>query len=319
MNYDTTVLADSPTHYWLLNEASGVRADSVGSNSLTPSGGVGIAASWITGDNAVTFDGTNGKLSLASGIATGTTCTIEFLFFPINGSAYGALFTQDDVKGFYFLSAGNNLLDWYDGATDHQSTSKLLLSQWAVHIAIVISAGSGTFYINGVPDGTFTGFAGFTANSIGTDPSSEAIKGRMSRLAFYTTALTPAKVAADFAALNMPAGNAVTALSPAPNAYYSSAGLVATDNTAANLLPEASGGTAATMFGATYHSTAGTNSTPSISILSGKISIPYAGAIGSIVTLMKTTGPIWTRMMLRTRRPVRDSARSPAATRVSQS
>lgn len=290
--YDTACDADSPSHTLLMNEASGNVVDSVSGGIWTPTSVTYGSASWLTGENAITFNGTTSKLAAGTPFATGTTCTFEFLLFPIAGGDYGAMFTEDDVAGIYYRSGSTKKIDVFVGGTDNLSATALPESAWVVHVAIVINAGAGTFYINGIPDGTFTGFPGFTLNSIGTDPSLEAFKGRLSRLRYYPTALTAAKVLAHFAALNGPAQNTVTIPTPSPTKYYTSESIIAS-NGVIKYFGEASGSAMAVVVGGSYAATLGINSTPVVSITSGKIVIPYAGAIGTVATVISTTGPLW--------------------------
>ena len=297
--YDAACNADSPSHAFLLNEASGNPADSVGSITTTATSLSYGSASWLTGETAIGFNGSTSKIALSPAISTGTTFTIEMLLYPQAGNLYGSIGSQADVKGLYYQSSSAKVLDLYDGTTDHTNTTLFHESVWAVHAALVVSGGNGTFYINGVPDGTFTGFTGMSLDSIGNDPSNEAFKGLISRWRFYPTALTAAQIQSHFAALNTPAVNAVAALSPPATLDYSAASISASDGSFVTVLGDITGTVPAAVIGGTgvsagkYYATAGVNSNPYVNINAGKIVIPYTGAIGSVAMLMKTNGAVW--------------------------
>lgn len=99
--YQTAVLADNPLSYFRFNETSGTAADDLQSASngiylnsptLGVSGDTGGGAS----DNAVTLDGTNDGVRLATGTTLGSSLgssSLEFVFStPSNVTSLGTLF-----------------------------------------------------------------------------------------------------------------------------------------------------------------------------------------------------------------------------------
>ena len=77
----TSPLLDGLVAYWTLNEASGTRFDSVGSNDLTDNGGVGSAPG-VQG-NAASFDTTTGQYLQSPAITTiGLAWTLAFWIQP---------------------------------------------------------------------------------------------------------------------------------------------------------------------------------------------------------------------------------------------
>lgn len=86
------------------------------------------------------------------------------------------------------------------GSTHHLASSALADATWS-HLVISISAGTGTFYINGVSAGTFSSFTGFTPKSIGLIPGGAyPLKGWLDELVIYPTALSASRVLEHYAA-----------------------------------------------------------------------------------------------------------------------
>jgi hypothetical protein len=86
----------------------------------------------------------------------------------------------------------NRIPTVFFGSAHHIATSALTDAVWS-HLLISISAGTGTFYINGVSAGTFAGFTGFTPTRIGLIPGGTyPLKGWLDELVIYPTALSAA-------------------------------------------------------------------------------------------------------------------------------
>jgi hypothetical protein len=174
-NYDTTVLGNSPTSYWKLNESSGpTLADATnGGNSGTAIGGSdnglyegGVTYSrpgQISADNAVSFDGSTGLVQSVLGPPIGSTnASLEAWVYipsswtPASGS-YSAIIQAGSNNGIGF-GIGYN----YQGTTGFQlfglyenvrwiplsSPPALTTNTWYHLVMTVNVSGVPTFYIS---------------------------------------------------------------------------------------------------------------------------------------------------------------------------
>jgi hypothetical protein len=156
------------------------------------------------------FDGTDDRLTTSSallaystGNASTQTATIEAMVYlnAYNASKAGADENAAIVaKGSTYMSfcinhTGNLILYHYDGSVRTPTSSGTVpLNTWT-HVAVTLSGGVATFYINGSSSGTGTWY-GLAATSdpvyIGeaTGASASAINGYLSNLRISTTART---------------------------------------------------------------------------------------------------------------------------------
>ncbi len=156
------------------------------------------------------FDGTDDRLTTSSallaystGSASTQTATIEAMVYlnAYNASKSGADENAAIVaKGSTYMNfcinhTGNLILYHYDGTVRTPSSSGTVpLNAWT-HVAVTLSGGVATFYINGSSSGTGTWY-GISATSdpvyIGesTNASSSSINGYLSNLRISTTART---------------------------------------------------------------------------------------------------------------------------------
>lgn len=146
------------------------------------------------------FDGTDDKVSLSAMPSTTTTFTLSFWIKPnAQSTNYGTIFSQDSFIGFWYrgsaAGASAGKMSFFYSSTDHLNSTPLTDGAWQ-HFAAVVSAGSVTFYLNGVQDGTATSAIAFTPNNIGNDPSSELFKGTLDEMRFYNRALSAAEIKA---------------------------------------------------------------------------------------------------------------------------
>lgn len=163
---------------WRLDEASGSRADAVGSNTLTDNNtvaaGTGYTRGSTTFDNSADFEGTTSEfLSITDAAQSGLDLTSNFTFAvyvkiestPASNSSYG-LFNKYNATGnqrgyawHYRNDAGTNKI-FVDLSTNgiavvSKSVTKTLTTGTWFHIALVYTAAAGTadFYTDGVQEG----------------------------------------------------------------------------------------------------------------------------------------------------------------------
>jgi hypothetical protein len=192
-------ITTSMTHRWQCEEGSGTTlSDSIGSDTGTLHGSVGWTSGQI-GSSALSFPGASGSgITLASGVNTSTTFTIAAWVFRSTGAGgYENLFTQNSTAGFW-IKAGK--IDFFFAGADHLSNTLIPLG-WH-HIAMTCSAGSYTFYLDSVADGTGTGFSSnISINCMGADNGTggEPLTGNLDDIRFYTRALTATDISTLYA------------------------------------------------------------------------------------------------------------------------
>jgi hypothetical protein len=202
-SYRQAVSNDAPTAWYRFAEQAGSASaiDSSGNaRNGTIAGGVTLeeAPTIPEGGFAYKFDGVNGRLTVSLP-GTGTTVTVEAWIKPNSPSGRGLIIGDAAGTNRIELDASRNLNAFYSAA-DHLSSVALADQTWS-HVMVVISAGSGTFYINGVARGTFTAFPGFTPAAVGAyATSTNPLKGWLDELAVYPTALSGSSIAAHYAA-----------------------------------------------------------------------------------------------------------------------
>ncbi len=110
------------------------------------------------------------------------------------GSTFQKIINKRDAGGtnydFYLDNSATPKLRFYDGSTAASSTGTITLSTWN-HVAISISSGTATFYINGVASGTQS--FSITSNDaplyIGKYYSGEFFAGDIDEVAIWNKAL----------------------------------------------------------------------------------------------------------------------------------
>ncbi len=139
--------------------------------------GFGVQAYTAETLYSVVFDGSAGQLISLAGPATTTTFSLSVWIKPNTSTAgYGAIFIQQGLGNTGIYMQPSRKIDYYF-ASDNFNNTALTNGAWN-HVAVVVNAGSVTFYLNGSSDGTASLALGFTANRIGGNPS-ESIKGNL--------------------------------------------------------------------------------------------------------------------------------------------
>lgn len=199
-HYQQAVEALAPTNYWPLSETSGTNANDLGSGN--DDGTIGGSPTMGTavghGGTGITFDGTNDQVALTGVAASGTTFTVAMWFKPneaVGDSFMQLLWDGGASRGLRYRDDLNTLI-W--DALDNSDTA--LTDGVEYHVAVSVTSGSGTFYVNGVADGAIAGSVPtFTPTII--SGSGGRIGGVLSDVSYWSgTALTDAQIAALYAA-----------------------------------------------------------------------------------------------------------------------
>lgn len=203
-SYRSLCCAKEPTAWYRFAETN----DDTTVRDYSDSGGYhGTAAGTITieqdpgvpdGGYAYRFDGVDDRVTFTTLPATGTTVTIEAVIKPNTPSAAGVILS-DTTGTVYFGLDSARKLNMFFTAASHLSTGALTDLAWS-HVMVVITAGSGTFYINGAASGTFTLFPGFTPTRIGRYDTALPLKAYLDELLIYPQALTASDASAHYLA-----------------------------------------------------------------------------------------------------------------------
>ena len=235
-SYSQTVLNDSPSFFWPLNDSGSTAADATGNNDNgTYTGGTtqGVAGP-ITGSTATSFDGQSGNVYSQTSASGAQTFSVEGWFktaTDAGGKIVGFGNSQTGMSSnydrhIYMMNDGQLVFGVYNNATETiESPNTYNDGQWHYFVATYNHSASGAnmaFYVDGELVGTassssaqpYTGYwrvggdnlngwnlDPWGSNSQGTtQPHSYYFNGTIADVAVYPTALTAAQVRAHFAA-----------------------------------------------------------------------------------------------------------------------
>jgi hypothetical protein len=201
--YADQVRADTPTAYWRLNESSGLTANDTSGNGHTltlPASGItySVAGALADGTTGFATGGTVPRVSLTA-IAVGTTCSFELWFRPVAGAVAYTLIAgaSGGGTGLYFNSSTMKLnLQVGGGGAGDRFNSTALTAGTLYHVVVSVSAGTATFYVNGVADGTGAGWPGVSVDALFNVGSGGGafVTSLVDEIAIYSYALTANQV-----------------------------------------------------------------------------------------------------------------------------
>lgn len=218
MTYSSEVLADSPLAYWRLGDTSGTTATDSSGNSKngTYSGGytlntTGLLTSDV--DKAVAFDGSSGMVTVAD--ATDLTAfTVECWIKTSDSNAKLVARRGTDTSGdttsiFKLQISGGNIqgVVWKNGSTADSVTGTSVNNNAAHHVALTYDGTTIRLYLDGASVGTPA--SGIVSGALPTVDSALTMAGEatfanyagvLDEVAYYSTALSGARIAAHYAA-----------------------------------------------------------------------------------------------------------------------
>jgi len=179
-------------HWWSLDETSGSRLDSHGSNHLTPVGSLSYAAGKV--GNAADFEvGTTDYLTLGSAVSIAGAWSVSFWCKPesfISGR-YAFFFSHSSLTGGTYYVYHDNSNQWYE-VPNAVGTQTLSTGTW-YHITIV-NSGSGTYtvYQNGAAYSTSAASGTLKINQLGRfiTSSTNLFDGLMDEFSVWSVALS---------------------------------------------------------------------------------------------------------------------------------
>ncbi len=182
--------------YYPMNEGNGARIDDMSGNGIVGKLIGTTLPGWVNGKlgNALSFGAAFSTRVTFSGPTLTNTHTVSmWIYITSNCPSYGNLFSQGAILGLWCYNQGpGNKVTFYTGS-DHLSNTYISLNQWH-HIAVTSNAGAITFYLDGNPDGVWSGGVGYTPNTMGSDPSAEYFPGRIDDLRVYNRALSASEI-----------------------------------------------------------------------------------------------------------------------------
>src|SRR3989344_280034 len=207
--------------YYPMDEGSGTTISDHSGNGRTGKfdGSIIYTPGWKNGKfgKALSFEGTglsDGRISFTALNVTTTHTVSMWIYLASNCTNWASLFAANTGDGLYCLvngGGGTNRIDYYFSVADHVSNTNISFNQWH-HIAVVNNAGSATFYLDGVADGTAATAPAYSAVGIGNDTGSEDFPGRIDDLRVYNRAFSAAEVLALYKSGTVKVG--LTDLSP---------------------------------------------------------------------------------------------------------
>lgn len=189
-SYRRKVYDLDPTAWWRFADQTGrtIAKDTSGNaHHGTIAGGVTLGEDPLIteGGRAFRFTGAAGRVTFSSIAALTSTLTIEAVIKPDSPTAAGTILSNTDGTIRLGLNASRVPDLIYSGASHVASSA--LSNGVTSHLLVRISAGSGTFYINGVASGTFSAFpSGWIPTRIGAYANgTEPLKAWLDELVLY--------------------------------------------------------------------------------------------------------------------------------------
>jgi hypothetical protein len=151
------------------------------------------------------FDGVNDCAEFGSAFTIGATWSFEAWIYPASGSAPTYQTILADAAGALGIwyrgqdapAINRGKINIFNGGLNFHNTTALTANAWN-HIAVRCSSGVGTFYLNGVADGTFSGWTSQTRSwKIGADTTVtiRPFAGRVASLAVWDRQITTGELA----------------------------------------------------------------------------------------------------------------------------
>lgn len=210
MSYESVVLADSPTLLWKLDETSGTAvADATGNGNTATYSGATLASDFLIGPDR------NARLDSGDYIESDSPITVAAPFTVEVWTHWDAI-TADGVWGYAeYLNLGSMrffLSQSVVGASKTQlisaiycgfTTSAVELTPLnRLYLAATVSSSGAVFYINGEEvESNDTDFSSWSETDyLGIGKSTGIFSGLVGYAALYPTALSPAQIAAHYAA-----------------------------------------------------------------------------------------------------------------------
>jgi hypothetical protein len=213
--YGATVIADGPTSFWRLGEATGpTAADAAGPNTGVYRNGVTTGVAGLTSDTtntAASFDGINDMVSVPSsaGLSPTAAVTVEAWVRPSTKPATGAFASVVTKAEAYSLQFNGPQLEFTTirGTTRRrvQAPASAIVAGGTYHVVGTYDGTTQRLYVNGVQvaSGAFTGALNANGSPVllgSWDATSEFLAGTIDDVAVYAKAVSAAQVTSHYGA-----------------------------------------------------------------------------------------------------------------------
>src|SRR4030095_15904336 len=206
-SYPAQVVADGAVAYWRLGETSGTTAnDSIGSAHGTIGAGITLNQPGALAEGTPAMQGNaSGTAVVTCPVVTlGSVFSIEFWIKqrvdPAANSRICGVFGAPNVS-FQSASGSPRQLNFFPMGANLAAVGALSLGVWT-YIVGTVDGAQGRLYVNGVLANGPTATTGTPAPAVFTFLGGQSVNfdGWMDEVAIYPTALTPAQIAAHYAA-----------------------------------------------------------------------------------------------------------------------
>ena len=230
-SYSAAVLTDNPVSYWRLGESSGTTAaDESGANPGTylnsPTLGAPSLLASDTADTAVSFDGVNDTVKVPSSpsLELGSTLSLEAWIKPKtalpSSGTFASVVTKAESYSLQFNGPNIEFTIMQNGNRRRMPAPGVIHPNQIYHVVGTYDGETQRLYVNGtlVASGSVTSGPPSTNSNalyIGSwDGEEEFFKGTIDEVAVYDTTLSPARVAAHYAAGVDPPQTTITSPTP---------------------------------------------------------------------------------------------------------
>src|SRR5262245_4023813 len=237
-SYRSEILADSPTSYWRLGEASGTAAaDTTGPNAGTYTGGVTLGQPGaVVGDTntSASFDGVDDYVAVPDAPSLDFTSAVTVaLWVPrTKNAAYQVVFGKPGNGQSKFehyaiwFNTSNGIQSYFGNGTTFVSVSSAALDTSWHHVVATYDNATARLYIDGTLRGSASSTVQLTPNTLPLNMaraqgvSSYFLGGRLDEVAVYPSVLSAARIQAHYDAARRTDSRAptVTLTSPANGA-----------------------------------------------------------------------------------------------------
>lgn len=228
--YNSAVLADNPLGFWSFDEASGTSALDSATTAGAPQQGaqngsyinctLAQSSAALNLGTCARLNGTNSYVSFpyVSFFDLGTGDFSVELWYNTLGTVRGDIFNfksgASDFGIFANVNAVGSIGGWHNAALASYTTPGI--NNW-YHVVYVRTAGNITLYVNGVSRGSTADTSSMSPGSatpilIGQNAGGQWFNGYVDEVAYYPSALSPARVTAHYTAASQlaPGAPAVT-------------------------------------------------------------------------------------------------------------
>ena len=176
--------------FWSFNEGKGTVAGDLSGHGNK---GTITGATWVNGKlgKGLSFDASKWVTLPGPNLSTTYTISLWMKIDSFTGS-WEMLMGQSGSNGL-FIENSLKKLNLYP--TTGVSNTALNTGQW-YHVAAVVNAGAGTYYLNGNPDGTTSSVPAQNFAWMGNDQSNEHFYGTMDEVRIYNRALSQTEITA---------------------------------------------------------------------------------------------------------------------------